>query len=1149
MESPFSSSRANTERRVRGALFVTFLLALAACFVDRIPGGLRETPDGPGARVVYNLNARPIPEVPLPNDAATFADPTSRTGRRVNVSLFAPTSMERVARAGLGELEGWGVYAPIWVSFKRSELTDESKPAIDLDQLRRRMPRGNHEFSDDPFYVINLKTGVPMVLDMGSGALRMSLRDPGLYWANDTHAKESNLLFETREEGKGLTQKDYRPELDTDFDGILDHPNTYGNEGIDGYDNLMTWYERESDSLIMRPRLPLDEATEYAVVLTDRLVGSDGRPVRSPFEYIHHVQQRDGAWRVREILSDAARSNYYGDIAGSGLDHVAYMWTFTTQPIHQDLVTLRDGLYGVGPFARFKDEFPPKVTVLPAAGLAPANEEQSPGWQNKPSCQVPSKRPMIFNVGDEKVRNEFGSLLSAFQAGGGEREKQTLIESFSHMSHIIIGEFDSPYLIGDPKKEGPDDHFHVNMQTGEGQVGRDKVHFWLIVPKETAVHKQPFPITIVGHGYTGHSQNVMQLGGEIARQGVASISIDMPHHGMALGAGEEQLVRAALLGMCYAPLSDAVFSGRAQDLNLDGMLDTGWWWWTSHLFHVRDNVRQGILDSMQATRILSTFDGKTMSDQDFDGDGRPNLAGDFDGDGRPDVSSSIITATGGSLGGIITQILGSVDHQVQASAPIVGGGGLTDIGLRSYGVAESVLQQTLTPIVVALPTSERANTADKKKTTCAESERTVRFIVNEGLNSVEIELACLKPEELSQGMTVVVTNVATGEVRCGGTWEDGRFRVPVPASIGDRIDIQVYPRPHQVKSYESCEVVEGAPVGRRIQTFERPVPAPLPVRTDKVCESELGCAQFLDHFFPVGSPLVAPQEGLGMRRQTPLFRRFFSLGQMVLDAADPIAYAPYFMRRQVARPDGTILPPRPVFNVPSVGDNFVATSAEIAFGRSAGVVPFLPPEMAERYPEYRDFVTPAKLYADLGNKTPDQVLIDGYVTEGIARLERTPAGPTCSVNAVTAPDCPPPPALDPNMCKRALYDADWVSEGAIPYAQQHPANPLRLTRRIDVQITDVASIDKAWEPRLVGAPFSETGFVQGPPLMSQMAIYSAPGGAHGPEGNSCSVWNPQRYLLGAVTRFLATQGRDVIYVTRPKGHGCLENLTCDFFKE
>jgi hypothetical protein len=1131
---------------VSSKTFAIFGIALAACIVDTAPEGLRATPTGPGARVVYDVTRRPLPEIPLPNDTATFADPTSRTGRRVNVSLVAPTSMERVARTSLGELEGWGTYAPITVAFAKSELGDASLPALDLDDVRHRMPRGNAEFGDDPFYVINLKTGVPMVLDMDSGALRMTLRDPSLYWANDYGAKESNLVFETREEGAGLTQADYRPELDTDFDGVIDHPNTYGNEGIHGYDNLLTWYERESDTLVLRPRLALDEATEYAVVLTDRLHGSDARPIRSPFEYIHHPQQRDGAARVRDIINDAGRRNYYGDIAGTGLDHVAHVWTFTTQPITEDYRILRDGLYGKGPFARFKDEFPPKVTVLPAAGLSRADEEQPPGWQNDPKCTAPGKKPLLFNMGDPQVRNDFGKLIAAV-AGGAPRETQDLLDDFSYVSHVLIGEFDSPYLIGDPKNEGGDDHFHVNIRTGEGEVKRDKVHFWMVVPKETEQHKQPFPISLVGHGYGGNSENVMSLGGGIARQGIATISIDMPHHGLTLKPGEQALVRSALLGLCYAPFGDAVFGGRAEDVNKDGQQESGWWWWTSHLFHVRDNVRQGILDSMQATRILASFDGKALSDQDFNGDGKPDLAGDFDGNGVPDVGGPI-TATGGSLGGIITQILGAVDHQVTAAAPIVGGGGLSDVGLRSYGVAESVLQQTVSPIVVALPVAERANTKDKKVTTCADGERTVRFIVNDGRDSIEVEVACLRPDELDQGMTVVVTNVATKEVRCGGTWAEGRFRIPIPTSVDDRLDIQVYPRAHAVKSYGTCELVPDAPIGRRIQTFERAAPAFKPTASEKSCEAEEGCTQFLDRFFTVGSPLVAVQEGLGLRRQTPLFRRFFGLGQMVLDAIDPMAFAPYYMFKPLTRPDGSVVGPRPILNVPSVGDNFVSISTEIAFGRAAGIVPFLPPDFGDRFPEYREYVTPAKLYDDLGRKTPDQVLIDGYVTEGIARLGRTPAGPACTINQITHPDCPAPKPFAPDTCQNALYDADWNSEGALPFDQQHPVNPLRLTRRIDVRATDTPSLDRSWEPRLIGAPFSETGYTPGPPLMGQMHIYTTPAGTHGPEGSACSVWNGQRYLMGVITRFIATGGRDLLYISDPKNHRCAQDNSCAFLK-
>ena len=301
-------------------IVVPFLLGLVSaggCYVDTAPNGLRETPSGPGAQVVYDPTRRPIPEVPLPNDVATFPDPTSRTGRRVNVSLHGKSFMERNARVGLSELEGWGTYMPIWAAFQRAAGVGADKPALDLDAIKSRMPKGDYEFPDDPVYVVNLKTGVPVVLDMGSGNFPSTIQHPFLYGENDVHGRESNVLLETREEGAGLTQADYRPELDTDFDGVIDHPNTYGSGTRKGYDDLLTWYERETDTLIMRPVIPLEEKTEYAVVFTDRLVGSDGHSIKSPFEFVHHPQQRASVTRLRDVLEDGSRANYYGDIAGT----------------------------------------------------------------------------------------------------------------------------------------------------------------------------------------------------------------------------------------------------------------------------------------------------------------------------------------------------------------------------------------------------------------------------------------------------------------------------------------------------------------------------------------------------------------------------------------------------------------------------------------------------------------------------------------------------------------------------------------------------------------------------------------------------------------------------------------------------------------
>src|SRR5215472_11198803 len=62
-------------------------LFTSQCSGDRVPSGLRATPAGTGPTIVFDLTVRPLPDIPIPNDIATFADPTSRTGRRLNASL------------------------------------------------------------------------------------------------------------------------------------------------------------------------------------------------------------------------------------------------------------------------------------------------------------------------------------------------------------------------------------------------------------------------------------------------------------------------------------------------------------------------------------------------------------------------------------------------------------------------------------------------------------------------------------------------------------------------------------------------------------------------------------------------------------------------------------------------------------------------------------------------------------------------------------------------------------------------------------------------------------------------------------------------------------------------------------------------------
>ena len=238
----------------RTALLAVSCAVLVACDGGGMAEGWRMTPPGTGPRIVWDLAAEPLPEIPLPNDVATWPDPTSPTGRRLNASQIAPSAMERNLRANFDHLDGWGTFAPITLSFDAP---------IDTDALLRRQGRGHFsatDFARHAIYLVDMQTGVPIPLDVGSGLFPRVVADPNAYYTNDPRDGSSNLLFETVEEdtnGNGMLD----PGEDTDFDGVLDHPNTLDGR-LDGtpnetVDRMLWFYERQTNTLMVRPIVPL----------------------------------------------------------------------------------------------------------------------------------------------------------------------------------------------------------------------------------------------------------------------------------------------------------------------------------------------------------------------------------------------------------------------------------------------------------------------------------------------------------------------------------------------------------------------------------------------------------------------------------------------------------------------------------------------------------------------------------------------------------------------------------------------------------------------------------------------------------------------------------------------------------------------------
>ena len=162
--------------RSRASALTVILVTSLGCSVDEVPEGLKRTPPGEGATVRYQIHTAPLRAVPLPIDALASADPTSRTGLRLSISAAAPTVEQSRIRRKLNTLEGWGTFAPISVSFDL-EQEDPEQAAIDLANLRERHQDDDYEFDDDAVYLVSLRTGVPVPLELGAGSFQHTLRD------------------------------------------------------------------------------------------------------------------------------------------------------------------------------------------------------------------------------------------------------------------------------------------------------------------------------------------------------------------------------------------------------------------------------------------------------------------------------------------------------------------------------------------------------------------------------------------------------------------------------------------------------------------------------------------------------------------------------------------------------------------------------------------------------------------------------------------------------------------------------------------------------------------------------------------------------------------------------------------------------------
>ena len=1009
--------------------------SLAGCTGKSAPEGLARTERAGGPRVVFDLDARPLPEIPFPNDLATRPDSTSPTGRRLNLSVLGPTLLESGVREKADRLDGFGTFSPITVRFDAR---------VDVEDIRER--HHNRDRKDDAVYVFDVDPdspdfGKPVDLDLGyfpdapkgfplpegyqvpkTGRFPSLLDEPDNYFEFDPRGGTSTLLFETREELDTNENGKLDPEEDTDADGVWDKANTVDGKQrptatMEEVDATIPFYEFETNTMMIRPVVPLREGTTYAVVLTTRMHGASpgaggGLAVESPFDFVNHTRQNDTLSPLSGILEDN----------GLSTSEVAFTWAFSTQTATRELHAIRDGLNGVGSLAWLGEQFPPTLELFPwwtAESIAAC------GGESRPNC-----KPAFPNAGVLDAERLLKALRLVAPIVAGD-DVQGLLDSYKYVSHIVAGTFDAPDFLVDRDglatetyPQDDDESFELDPSKGTATVGHGKVTFWCTIPKKLdytkpdgtpGVHKAPFPVVFYGHGYGGARFEMLGFGGHHARFGLATCGIDAKGHGLVIPPEYSAVVNTLLRTLSSAGMDpelakQGVTAGRARDLNNDGVPDSGGDFWTADTFHTRDMVRQSAVDQLQLLRILRSFDGKGgLKGGDFDGDGTADLGGE----------SNDYFSWGQSLGGILSVLAPVVDRHFAAAAPVAGGAGLIDIGIRSSnaGVPQAVVLRMMGPLVIGEPLYE--GEADARTFT---GQYQIDWVVpnTSPPGSVpDTQRIPIGRLPLNDGDIFVVRNLsreenvalAAPDKRWAYVHEGLGFRTQFASdawSATEKRGILGFDPtaedfvPYRMNREESLRsgdrfVFE---VWRDDQLVE-------------VVDTWHQDTEFQGTVYPEGSPLVSPAVGLGHRRQTPDLRRFFNIAQAILDAGDPAAYARhYFIDPLDLKYQGVKgREETRALIIATTGDQNVPVNSGISLARSMGIVDYERPrddlfgateddfllinavyEGAQRYPRWTDARGPFNYDPDDLDNGSDGLNITPGANFKLRLLKKTPGG-------------------------------------------------------------------------------------------------------------------------------------------------------------
>lgn len=941
-----------------GILIAAVLIVVSGCISGSshnsgLPGFTADV----GYRVKFDPLAHPNPIVPLPIDVSTALEEAAHTGRRLNIRHTAPTNFEAEIREEINRLNGFGTFAPVLVSFDGPIDLDTVGPEtiklINIDQTSSRFGQ---------------EVPLDLPLDWNLSYYPVEIA-PWAFPPHHPHVLARQMLYDPEYQGKV------------------------------GSEEYVDFYERETNTLTLRVIEPMDQETEYMVVLTKGLMGEDGNPVRSPFvEPVHAVQQLDYL-RMLPVLQEK----------GISPDQIAFAWTFTTQTTTRDLEVISDGIRGIGPMAYLPEKYPPVFTQV--ADLETDLDKlfcnrlgDNPCRDNTYILQAELLDPfmgLLDTEGAESLIRAAGILFVNVDLGFDSR----LVVDMDAIDYFVFGRYQTP----DFRMSGSDT-FQMNYRTGEAWTQAEEIPWMIAIPKPSPEHQAPFPVALHVHGIPALRWQIITEANAWAEKGYATVAVTAPMHepiasvedvkimirsivstaaaascddssdeacmqegrdkvqGLldGLGKGAIEVVSCMLFGKCGAVeggfdealevlvtsgfFAQLLVEGRAKDLDGDGNTDHGAIF-TADLFKSRDRIRQHMVEQIQMAQLLKGLEQALVPPAVADPDAadyeelKQNLlAGDFNLDGVLDLGGTKAYAP---------------YKEGQMPSVVIGEQQYVRTGLSFGGISGSILaaiEPDIQTYAISVPgggLTDIMTRMDLHHVSDAIYHQVLGPVVVIEPAFEIIEGAAEEPLEADGSHAMKISFIRRGKV------DEVRFG-DKPASLWSNT-IVVEPFDFVLPVGGWLNIVNEENGERAVVTHadlweENPMCFGESIFLQGVdITGKFGCFS-AGVASDIGDSIVitvqnasgevveqmvtkAVTKGMGKNRNTSDFRYFINLGQIAMEPADPINYARHWFLEPLGG-EGTGRAKHPVKNLMITGvpgDMFVAFHSQIALIRAAGL--------------------------------------------------------------------------------------------------------------------------------------------------------------------------------------------------------------------